>query len=127
MDFRASASLLIYFLLIAEEAVEESEAKFNPFMGTGRRLDGKQIKDQPPTIPSSTVATAVTAKDSTASTSTSTQQPGVKLVFGSRAAPTDKQKVNSFSPYVSGFGFCACVRCFVISGSGKREEGRAVQ
>lgn len=76
----------------AEESVEEPEAKFNPFMGTGRRLDGKQIKDQPLTIPSSTVATAVTAKDSTASTSTSTQQPGVKLVFGSRAAPTDKQK-----------------------------------
>ena len=88
----------MYFFFIAQEAEVEPEIKFNPFTGTGRRLDGKQMKDRQPLIPSSTMAVPAGTKDSTASTSaSSSQQQGGKLVFGSRATPADKQKVTIFS------------------------------
>ncbi|CAA6655896.1 unnamed protein product [Spirodela intermedia] len=82
----------------AQEDVVEPEAKFNPFTGTGRRLDGKQPQLQPPSIASSTTKDdrpieAISRKHSTGSTSeTSSHKPAGKLVFGSNPTPTDKQK-----------------------------------
>lgn len=90
-----------------DEAAPFEEPKFNPFTGSGRRLDGKPLKYQPPPVSSSSSTSASTAKQpavsggggkpSSGSTSqnTSRQSQG-KLVFGSgsnrNAAPPQKQK-----------------------------------
>jgi ubiquitin fusion degradation protein 1 len=84
-----------------QEAAAEEEPKFNPFTGSGRRLDGKPLSYQPPPIASASSLSG--SKDKKAdvassggpqpsSQSTSRQSQG-KLVFGSNAnRPTDKQK-----------------------------------
>lgn len=72
------------------ETPEETEPKFNPFSGAGRRLDGKPLKYEPP--PVSTSVPKVKQPDTSnggsqtsagsSSQSTSRQSQG-KLVFGS--------------------------------------------
>ncbi|OIV93453.1 hypothetical protein TanjilG_10085 [Lupinus angustifolius] len=95
----------------AQEAVEtpaEPEPKFNPFTGTGRRLDGKPLsylsppvsstgsKDKKPDAPN------VNPRSSAASSSQSNaQQSQGKLVFGSnanRAKETGKAKESKPEP-----------------------------
>ncbi|KAI6677644.1 hypothetical protein NL676_038440 [Syzygium grande] len=81
-----------------EEGPAEDEPKFNPFTGVGRRLDGKPSKN--PLIPASTSVSvgkqsAVTngkGTPSAASTSQSARQTQGKLVFGSNANRTPKEK-----------------------------------
>ncbi|XP_023884371.1 uncharacterized protein LOC111996619 [Quercus suber] len=81
----------------AEEAPAETEPKFSPFTGSGRRLDGKPLNYQPPSVAPSrskdkqpNVANG-NAKPSTGSSSQSTsRQAQGKLVFGSNVSRTPK-------------------------------------
>ncbi|KAK7358235.1 hypothetical protein VNO77_00161 [Canavalia gladiata] len=75
-----------------EETAAETEPKFNPFSGTGRRLDGKPLKYQPPPASSSGSkdkkpdVSNVNSQSSTASSSQgNARQSQGKLVFGSNA------------------------------------------
>ncbi|XP_071691341.1 uncharacterized protein [Rutidosis leptorrhynchoides] len=76
------------------EAAPVEEPNFNPFTGSGRRLDGKPLKYQPPPVSSSSGAKenqpAVSGsggQPSTGSTSqSSSRQTQGKLVFGSNAS-----------------------------------------
>ncbi|KAL2342431.1 hypothetical protein Fmac_003716 [Flemingia macrophylla] len=80
----------------AEENPAETEPKFNPFSGTGRRLDGKPLNYQPPAVSSSSGSKDkkpdvpnIKSKSSTASSSESdARQSQGKLVFGSNANRT---------------------------------------
>lgn len=99
---------IIFFCALAGEAVPVEEPKFNPFTGSGRRLDGKPLKYQPPPVSSSSgarenqpAASAGGGQTSTgpAAQSSSRQSQG-KLVFGSnasRSADPQKQKVLGIS------------------------------
>jgi ubiquitin fusion degradation protein 1 len=78
------------FLLTDKEIPAEAEPKFNPFTGSGRRLDGKPLSYQPPPVTSSgskdknSAAPNVNSQSSTASSSQSNApQTQGKLVFGS--------------------------------------------
>lgn len=87
-----------------QEPPAEEEPKFNPFTGTGRRLDGKPLKTQPPPVSSSApqdrrsnVSGGGTATTSSSSSQSSKNQTQGKLVFGSNAnrskdAPKDAPK-----------------------------------
>jgi ubiquitin fusion degradation protein 1 len=71
----------------ATAVAEPEEPKFNPFMGTGRRLDGKPGKHSSGPVPSATtsapVSTATTsAQRPTGTPPASSQRPSGKLVFG---------------------------------------------
>lgn len=87
-------------MLSVEEGPAEDEPKFNPFTGVGRRLDGKPSKN--PLMPASTSVSvgkqsAVTngkGTPSAASTSQSARQTQGKLVFGSNANRTPKEKLK---------------------------------
>lgn len=73
----------------------EDEPKFNPFSGTGRRLDGKPLNYQPPPVSSSgskdQKPDVVNLQSSTASSSQSNaRQSQGKLVFGSNANRTNE-------------------------------------
>lgn len=76
-----------------QEPPAEAEPKFNPFTGTGRRLDGKPLKTtQPPPVSSSAtqdrrsnVSGGGTATASSSSSQSSKNQTQGKLVFGSNA------------------------------------------
>ncbi|KAI8025382.1 Replication-associated protein [Camellia lanceoleosa] len=46
-------SVLIWTVLLCEEVPAETEPKFNPFTGAGRRLDGKPLKYEHPPVSSS--------------------------------------------------------------------------
>ncbi|KAK4401483.1 Ubiquitin fusion degradation protein 1 [Sesamum angolense] len=78
-----------------KEPQEETEPKFNPFTGVGRRLDGKPLKTPSPPVSSSgpqdkrTNASGggAAAASSSSSQSTNRQSQG-KLVFGSNASRT---------------------------------------
>ncbi|KAK7353573.1 hypothetical protein VNO80_19023 [Phaseolus coccineus] len=80
-------------LVTAEDTPAETEPKFNPFSGTGRRLDGKPLNYQPPPVSSSSGSkdkkTDVPNVNSQSSTTSSSQsnarQSQGKLVFGSNA------------------------------------------
>ncbi|XP_051147297.1 uncharacterized protein LOC127262588 isoform X2 [Andrographis paniculata] len=81
-----------------QEPPVETEPKFNPFTGSGRRLDGKPSKAQPSPSSSSgsqdkkTTASTVIPGSSSSSQSTNRQSQG-KLVFGSNAGrPRETQK-----------------------------------
>ncbi|XP_038972973.1 ubiquitin fusion degradation protein 1 homolog [Phoenix dactylifera] len=84
-----------------QEAEADAEPKFSPFTGIGRRLDGKPLMHQEPTISSSVVNDQMEApKDAnrhsttpTPQSSSSARQPVGKLVFGSNAnhAPEEAQ------------------------------------
>ena len=80
----------------------ESEPKFNPFTGAGRRLDGKPLNYQPPPVVSSSVSKDKrpdvangSGKPSVGSSSQgSTRQTQGKLVFCSNVnRAKDPQKV----------------------------------
>ncbi|XP_030516494.1 ubiquitin fusion degradation protein 1 homolog [Rhodamnia argentea] len=81
-----------------EEGPAEAEPKFNPFSGSGRRLDGKPSKN--PLMPASTSVSigkqsgVANGKGtpSAASASQSARQTQGKLVFGSNANRTPKEK-----------------------------------
>ncbi|XP_057788525.1 uncharacterized protein LOC131005527 [Salvia miltiorrhiza] len=78
-----------------QEPSEESEPKFNPFTGVGRRLDGKPLKTGSPPVSSTapqdrranTSGGATTVASSSSSQSAKGPTPG-KLVFGSNASRT---------------------------------------
>ncbi|XP_057421763.1 uncharacterized protein LOC130715664 [Lotus japonicus] len=79
----------------AQETPAETEPKFNPFTGAGRRLDGKPLKYEPPPVSSSGTkdkkpdVPSVNSQSSTASSSqSSANQTQGKLVFGSNPART---------------------------------------
>ncbi|KAL8543096.1 hypothetical protein ACS0TY_003835 [Phlomoides rotata] len=83
-----------------QEPPAEPEPKFNPFTGSGRRLDGKPLKTQPQPLsssgsdkrPNGSGAGGTTTASSSSSQSTNRQSQG-KLVFGSNAIrPGDPQK-----------------------------------
>ena len=91
-------------ILAAEEVPAETEPKFNPFTGTGRRLDGKPMSYQPPPVSSgSKDKQPAVANDSrqpslgSISKNTARQSQG-KLVFGSNASrsPKETQQVLFF-------------------------------
>ncbi|GKA54283.1 ubiquitin fusion degradation protein 1 homolog isoform X1 [Tanacetum coccineum] len=83
---------------IQEQEVPPEEPKFNPFTGSGRRLDGKPLKYQPP--PVSSPADFKQKQPAVPSAGTSSQsgsrQTQGKLVFGTNAnrtaAAPQKQK-----------------------------------
>ncbi|KAL5973353.1 hypothetical protein ACLOJK_030003 [Asimina triloba] len=79
----------------AQEEPANEEPKFSPFTGTGRRLDGKPLKQPAASseFSKSSVAQSGVAANGAASTSSSSSshQPSGKLVFGSNL-PKDKQK-----------------------------------
>lgn len=80
----------LLFLLTVEETPAETEPKFNPFCGTGRRLDGKPLKYEPPPLSSSGSKDKkpdVPNSQSSASSSSQSNAPQSqgKLVFGSNA------------------------------------------
>lgn len=78
------------------QAEAEAEPKFTPFTGIGRRLDGKPLKHQAPTVSSpakgqqSETTNDVKKTDSTSESSSSPQTKG-KLVFGSHANRASKE------------------------------------
>ncbi|KAH9313004.1 hypothetical protein KI387_028039, partial [Taxus chinensis] len=99
-----------------EESKEVEEAKFNPFTGVGRRLDGKPLKYSVAPITSSGSSDATKNKLSGSSSSSSAPNrrlPG-KLVFGASAgnnqvdvpkasAKEDKQDVPNEEPKFQAF------------------------
>ncbi|XP_057752584.1 uncharacterized protein LOC130970498 [Arachis stenosperma] len=103
-----------------EETPAETEPKFNPFSGAGRRLDGKPLNYQPPPVSSSGSkdkkpdAPNVNSHSSAASSSQSNaRQAQGKLVFGSNAnrtkdtgkakqskeEPPKEKEENKFQPF----------------------------
>jgi len=88
--------LLCTFLLPAEDNPAETEPKFNPFSGTGRRLDGKPLNYQPPPVSSSSgskdkkpdVPNVNSQSSTTSSSQSNARQSQGKLVFGSNANRT---------------------------------------
>jgi ubiquitin fusion degradation protein 1 len=97
-------------VLAAEEVPAETEPKFNPFTGAGRRLDGKPLSYQPPPALSSSVS-----KDKQPAVADGSRQPSLgsssqntarksqgKLVFGSNTGRTPKetQREVLFLPFI---------------------------
>lgn len=88
---------------------QPEEPKFNPFTGSGRRLDGKPLKYEPPPVASASEskgkqpAVSGGQQPSTGSSSqSSSRQTQGKLVFGSnanRSAPPQKEKVSAVFPF----------------------------
>lgn len=83
---------LLFVVHAGQEPLAEEEPKFNPFTGTGRRLDGKPLKTQPPPVSSSApqdrrsnISGGGTATTSSSSSQSSKNQTQGKLVFGSNA------------------------------------------
>ncbi|KAF5946909.1 hypothetical protein HYC85_017137 [Camellia sinensis] len=92
-----------------QEAPAETEPKFNPFTGSGRRLDGKPLNYQPPSVSSSSsgskdkrpnVANGGGQRSSAGSTSQGTaRETQGKLVFGRNVNRTkDSQKEAAKEP-----------------------------
>ncbi|KAI8025379.1 hypothetical protein LOK49_LG02G03764 [Camellia lanceoleosa] len=79
-----------------EEVLAETEPKFNPFTGVGRRLDGKPLKYEPPPVSSSSgskdkrsdVASGGGQPSTGSSSQGTTRQTQGKLVFGSNVNRT---------------------------------------
>ncbi|XP_073144291.1 uncharacterized protein [Henckelia pumila] len=79
-----------------QEPAAETEPNFNPFTGTGRRLDGKSLKTQPPPASSSAPSfkkpnvsnDGGQASASSSSSQSANRQSQGKLVFGSNANRT---------------------------------------
>ncbi|MFS7978061.1 putative ubiquitin fusion degradation protein Ufd1 [Helianthus anomalus] len=76
-----------------EEAAPVEEPKFNPFTGSGRRLDGKPLKYGPPPKERKPAAAAAAAGESSSTSQTTSRQLQGKLVFGSGSNP-QKQKAG---------------------------------
>ncbi|KAB2631588.1 ubiquitin fusion degradation protein 1-like protein [Pyrus ussuriensis x Pyrus communis] len=89
---------LMEFNVLFEEDPADAEPKFNPFTGSGRRLDGKPLKYKPAPASSSgskdkkPAVTNGNAQPSTGSSSQATScQARGKLVFGSNASRSPKE------------------------------------
>lgn len=84
---------------ISKAPVQEPEMpKFNPFTGTGRRLDGKPLKQQTPPLVSAGTTSNDPKSDSAngsknSSGPVSSRQTSGKLIFGSNSISKDTQKV----------------------------------
>ena len=99
------------FVSSVEEAPAEAEPKFSAFTGTGRRLDGKPLKQQPPPVSSSgskdkapAVSNGNNSRPSGSSSQTTARQAQGKLVFGSNAnRPKETKQVLSI---VALYSFC---------------------
>ncbi|KAI7749126.1 hypothetical protein M8C21_029141 [Ambrosia artemisiifolia] len=85
----------------APEQAPAAEPKFNPFTGSGRRLDGKPLKDQPPAVSTTSASngkqpavssSGVGRPSSGSSSQSSSRQSQGKLVFGS--APKNQKEVT---------------------------------
>lgn len=81
----------------AEEAPAETEPKFSPFTGSGRRLDGKPLNYQPPSVAPSrskdkqpNVANGNAKPSAGSSSQSANRQAQGKLVFGSNVSRTPK-------------------------------------
>ncbi|KAL3515093.1 hypothetical protein ACH5RR_021995 [Cinchona calisaya] len=84
-----------------QEIPTDTEPKFNPFSGMGRRLDGKPLKYEPPPVSSSSsrdkrpeVSNAGAQPSAGSSSQSTSRQSQGKLVFGSnqnRARETQKE------------------------------------
>ncbi|KAG7636927.1 Ubiquitin fusion degradation protein Ufd1-like [Arabidopsis thaliana x Arabidopsis arenosa] len=79
----------------AEEVVDEPEPKFNPFTGSGRRLDGRPLAYEPAPASSSKDKQPVVAngngQSSVASSSEKATRAQGKLVFGANANRAPKE------------------------------------
>ncbi|KAI7756909.1 hypothetical protein M8C21_009978, partial [Ambrosia artemisiifolia] len=84
-----------------DEAAPAAVPKFNPFTGSGRRLDGKPLKDQPPAVSTTSASngkqpavssSGVGRPSSGSSSQSSSRQSQGKLVFGS--APKNQKEVT---------------------------------
>ncbi|XP_010431554.1 PREDICTED: ubiquitin fusion degradation protein 1 homolog, partial [Camelina sativa] len=80
----------------AEEVVDEPEPKFNPFTGSGRRLDGRPLAYEPPpaSIPKDkqpVVANGNGQSSAASSSEKAARQAQGKLVFGSNANRAPKE------------------------------------
>ena len=92
-----------------QEPPEESEPKFNPFTGVGRRLDGKVLKTGSPPVSSSVpqdrranASAGGTGTASSSSSHTAKAPTQGKLVFGSNANRTkDAPKVSLNFPFLN--------------------------
>nr|XP_025690877.1 ubiquitin fusion degradation protein 1 homolog isoform X1 [Arachis hypogaea] len=103
-----------------EETPAETEPKFNPFSGAGRRLDGKPLNYQPPPVSSSgpkdkkpDVPNANSQSSAASSSQSNARQAQGKLVFGSNAnrtkdtgkakqskeEPPKEKEENKFQPF----------------------------
>lgn len=88
------------FILTDKETPAEAEPKFNPFTGSGRRLDGKPLNYQPPPVSSSgskdknpSVPNANSQSSTVSSSKNNAPQTQGKLVFGpnpNRSKETEK-------------------------------------
>ncbi|XP_076958820.1 uncharacterized protein LOC143634687 [Bidens hawaiensis] len=74
-----------------EEPAEVEEPKFNPFTGSGRRLDGKPLNYQPPHVSSSKEKKPASGGGESSTSQTTSRQSQGKLVFGS-GSNSQKQK-----------------------------------
>ncbi|CAL5377089.1 unnamed protein product [Camellia sinensis] len=90
-----------------EEVPAETEPRFNPFTGAGRRLDGKPLKYEPPPVSSSSgskdkrpdVASGGGQPSTGSSSQGTTRQTQGKLVFGSNVNRTkEPQKEPAKEP-----------------------------
>ena len=102
----------------AEEVVAEPEPKFNPFTGSGRRLDGRPLSYEPPSSSSSSskdkqpaVANGNGQSSVASGSERAARQAQGKLVFGANAnrAPKEAPKVldSNF------FGKCNGIKRYV--------------
>jgi len=81
-----------------EVDVAEAEPKFNPFTGSGRRLDGRPLSYEPqPGAANSNGQSHPVASSSSSGSEKATQQNRGKLVFGSNVERSTKEttKVNN--------------------------------
>lgn len=92
--------LLAVHIDTAEEvAVAEPEPKFNPFTGSGRRLDGRPLSYEPrPVAANSNGQSQTVASTSSSSSEKAARQAQGKLVFGSnvnRSTTKETTKVSN--------------------------------
>lgn len=87
-----------FFDTAKEVDVAEAEPKFNPFTGSGRRLDGRPLSYEPqPGAANSNGQSHPVASSSSSGSEKATQQNRGKLVFGSNVERSTKEttKVNN--------------------------------
>jgi len=87
-----------FFDTAKEVDVAEAEPKFNPFTGSGRRLDGRPLSYEPQAgAANSNGQSHPVASSSSSGSEKATQQNRGKLVFGSNVERSTKEttKVNN--------------------------------
>lgn len=81
---------LLFFDTANEVAVAEAEPKFNPFTGSGRRLDGRPLSYEPQPVAANSNGQSHSVASSSGSEK-ATQQTQGKLVFGSHVNRATKE------------------------------------